>query len=47
MMDFMNNFFCNLLLNMLIIDMGKIMLLGATSCIINFFLIFYKKIKLR
>jgi len=33
MMDFMNNFFCNLLLNMLIIDMGKIMILEATPCI--------------
>jgi hypothetical protein len=37
MMDFMNNFFCNLLLNMLIIDMGKIMILEATSCILLFF----------
>jgi hypothetical protein len=44
MMDFMNNFFCNLLLNMLIIDMGKIMLLGATSCIINSFFNFLQKI---
>jgi hypothetical protein len=43
-MDFMNNFFCSLLLNMLIIDMGEIMLLGATSCILILFLIFYKKI---